>query len=169
MLPRRYIEEWREIAPWAEDAQVEQDLIIEKALLELFSDPFLRERLAFRGGTALHKLFLKPQVRYFEDIDLVQTAAEPIKDTISAIRKRLSFPGKPVIKQKTNNNTMVYRFNHPAIGIIYKVPRDFPVGLHLGEISYRFNHRDQNLYPLIFRMLHKTEMNIFDQYLVQFP
>jgi len=122
MLPRRYIEEWREIAPWAEDAQVEQDLIIEKALLELFSDPFLRERLAFRGGTALHKLFLKPQVRYSEDIDLVQTAAEPIKDTISAIRKRLSFLGKPAVKQKTNNNTMVYRFNHPAIGIIYKVP-----------------------------------------------
>lgn len=124
MLPRRYIEEWREIAPWAEDAQVEQDLIIEKALLELFSDPFLRERLAFRGGTALHKLFLKPQVRYFEDIDLVQTAAEPIKDTISAIRKRLSFPGKPVIKQKTNNNTMVYRFESeipPVINLRLKI------------------------------------------------
>jgi len=30
MLPRRYIEEWKEYAPWPEDAQVEQDLIIEK-------------------------------------------------------------------------------------------------------------------------------------------
>ena len=72
MLPRRFIEEWKEFAPWSEDAQVEQDLVIEKALLELFSDPFLQERLAFRGGTALHKIFLKPQVRYSEDIDLVQ-------------------------------------------------------------------------------------------------
>jgi hypothetical protein len=43
MLPRRYIEEWKEFAPWPEDAQVEQDLIIEKAMLELFSDPFLQE------------------------------------------------------------------------------------------------------------------------------
>jgi|GEM_PF-3147882 len=81
MLPRRYIEEWKEFAPWPEDAQVEQDLVIEKALLELYSDPFIQERLAFRGGTALHKIFLKPQVRYSEDIDLVQIKGEPIKDT----------------------------------------------------------------------------------------
>lgn len=75
MLPRRYIEEWKEFAPWPEDGQVEQDLIIENALLQLFSDEFLQKRLAFRGGTALHKLFLKPQVRYSEDIDLVQINA----------------------------------------------------------------------------------------------
>ncbi len=95
MLPRRYIEEWKEFAPWPEDAQVEQDLVIEKALLELYSDPFLQDRLAFRGGTALHKIFLKPQVRYSEDIDLVQIKGEPIKDTITAVRKQLAFWGKP--------------------------------------------------------------------------
>lgn len=110
MLPRRYIEEWKEFAPWPEDAQVEQDLVIEKALFQIFSDPFLQERLAFRGGTALHKLFLKPPVRYSEDIDLVQIKAEPIKDTLSVIRKQLDFLGKPVVKQKANNNTLVYRF-----------------------------------------------------------
>jgi len=124
MLPRRYIEEWKEFAPWPEDGQVEQDLIIEKALLQLFSDQFLQERLAFRGGTALHKLFLKPQVRYSEDIDLVQINAEPIKDTISAIRKQLSFLGKPVVKQKANNNTLVYRFESeipPVINLRLKI------------------------------------------------
>lgn len=124
MLPRRYIEEWKEFAPWPEDAQVEQDLIIEKAMLELFSDPFLQERLAFRGGTALHKIFLKPQVRYSEDIDLVQIKAEPIKDTISAIRKQLEFLGKPVVKQKANNNTIVYRFESeipPVINLRLKI------------------------------------------------
>ena len=124
MLPRRYIEEWKEYAPWPEDAQVEQDLVIEKALLELFANPFLQERLAFRGGTALHKLFLKPQVRYSEDIDLVQIRAEPIKETLSAIRKQLSFLGKTVVKQKTNNNTMVYRFESeipPVINLRLKI------------------------------------------------
>jgi predicted nucleotidyltransferase component of viral defense system len=110
MLPRRAILEWKRQAPWPEDAQVEQDLVIERALLELFSDPFLRERLAFRGGTALHKLYLKPPARYSEDIDLVQTRPEPIKDTISAIRERLDFLGRPSVKQKANNNTLVYRF-----------------------------------------------------------
>lgn len=124
MLPRRYIEEWKEFAPWIEDGQVEQDLIIEKALLMLFSDHFIQERLAFRGGTALHKLFLKPQVRYSEDIDLVQITAEPIKDTISAIRNQLRFLGKPIVKQKANNNTLVYRFESeipPVINLRLKI------------------------------------------------
>lgn len=124
MLPRRYIEEWKEFAPWPEDAQVEQDLVIEKAILELFSDPFLQDRLAFRGGTALHKIFLKPQVRYSEDIDLVQIKAEPIKDTLTAIRKQLQFLGKPSIKQKANNNTLVYRFESeipPVINLRLKI------------------------------------------------
>jgi len=124
MLPRRYIEEWKEFAPWPEDGQVEQDLIIEKALLQLFSDPFLHKRLAFRGGTALHKLFLKPQARYSEDIDLVQINAEPIKETLSAIRKQLGFLGKPAVKQKANNNSMVYRFESeipPVINLRLKI------------------------------------------------
>jgi len=124
MLPRRYIEEWKEYAPWPEDAQVEQDLVIEKALLELFSNSFLRDRLAFRGGTALHKIFLKPQVRYSEDIDLVQIRSEPIKDTISAIRSQLEFMGKPSVKQKANNNSLIYRFESeipPVINLRLKI------------------------------------------------
>ena len=124
MLPRRYIEEWKEFTPWPEDAQVEQDLVIEKALLQLFSDPFLQERLAFRGGTALHKIFLKPQVRYSEDIDLVQIKGEPIKDTLTALRKQLDFLGKPAVKQKENNNTLVYRFESeipPVINLRLKI------------------------------------------------
>jgi len=124
MIPRRYIEEWKEFAPWTEDAQVEQDLIIEKALVQLFSDPFLQERLAFRGGTALHKIFLKPIVRYSEDIDLVQIKQEPIKDTLIAVRKQLNFLGRPSVKQKANNNTLVYRFESeipPVINLRLKV------------------------------------------------
>jgi len=124
MLPRRYIEEWKEFAPWPEDAQVEQDLVIEEALLELFADPFLQERLALRGESASHKVCLKPQVRYSEDIDLVQIKAEPIKDTLSAIRKQLDFLGKPVVKQKVNNNTLVYRFESeipPVINLRLKI------------------------------------------------
>ncbi|MCF8302123.1 MAG: nucleotidyl transferase AbiEii/AbiGii toxin family protein [Bacteroidales bacterium] len=118
MVPKRYIEEWKAFAPWPEDAQVEQDLIIEKTLLELYSNPFLQERLAFRGGTALHKLFLKPQVRYSEDIDLVQIKPEPIKDTLSELRKQLKFMSKPSVKQKANNNTLVYRFESEIPPII---------------------------------------------------
>ena len=45
---------------------VEQDLVICRALVSIFSDEFLRANLAFRGGTALHKLYLSPQPRYSE-------------------------------------------------------------------------------------------------------
>jgi predicted nucleotidyltransferase component of viral defense system len=109
MIPSAYITEWRNKAPWPENYQVEQDLIIERALVEIFSDAFLRERLAFRGGTALHKLYLSPQVRYSEDIDLVQQNPEPFGPVIDRLRERLAWLGKPVIKQKQHNNTMVFR------------------------------------------------------------
>ncbi len=71
MIPLAYIREWRQRVPWTQDAQVEQDLIISRALVEIFSHPDLAENLAFRGGTALFKLYLS-RARYSEDIDLVQ-------------------------------------------------------------------------------------------------
>jgi hypothetical protein len=55
MIPESAIIEWRDTVPWAEDAQVEQDLIICRALTAIYQDEFLSKRLAFRGGTALHK------------------------------------------------------------------------------------------------------------------
>jgi predicted nucleotidyltransferase component of viral defense system len=108
MIPQAYITDWRNKSPWQEDFQVEQDMIIERALIEMFNDPHLKERLAFRGGTALHKLFLAPAARYSEDIDLVQIKAEPFGPVIDKLRERLSFLGSPAIKQKQHNNTMVF-------------------------------------------------------------
>lgn len=95
MLPRADIIAWRSEAPWASDDDVEQDLIITRALLDLCSDEFLSERLAFRGGTALHRLYLAPAARYSEDIDLVQRIPEGIGPTFDRIRERLKWLGKP--------------------------------------------------------------------------
>ena len=86
MIPRTYITEWKENAQWPDNAQVEQDLIIERALIAIYQDEFLADQLAFRGGTALHKLWLQPQVRYSEDIDLVQVSPAPIGDVLSRFR-----------------------------------------------------------------------------------
>ena len=33
MIPRDYITEWRARAPWIQDAQVEQDLVVARALV----------------------------------------------------------------------------------------------------------------------------------------
>ena len=67
---------WRATAPWPDEAQVEQDLVLSRAVVELFGEPKLSGKIALRGGTALNKLYIRPQCRYSEDIDLVQTQGE---------------------------------------------------------------------------------------------
>lgn len=124
MIPQAYINEWQQIVPWKVKEQVEQDLIISRALVAIYSSDFLRERLAFRGGTALHKLFLQPQARYSEDIDLVQIRAESVGNTIDVLREVLDFLGKPILKQKANNTTLIFKFeteNEPKIILKLKV------------------------------------------------
>lgn len=125
MIPRRFIEEWKQFSPWPENSQLEQDLIIERSLIELFSDELIRKSLAFRGGTALHKLYLKPQSRYSEDIDLVQIENGPISPVLKRIREKLSFLGtKRTVKQHIHNNTILYRFEteiQPVIKMRLKI------------------------------------------------
>lgn len=112
MIAREHINEWREHAPWISDAQVEQDLVISRALVEIFGDPVLARRLAFRGGTALFKLHLRPPARYSEDIDLVQISAEPIGETFDAVRAVLDpWLGPPRRDIKEGRVNLVYRFN----------------------------------------------------------
>ena len=38
MIPQPYLEEWRIQANWRTNEQVEQDLIISRAIVEIFSD-----------------------------------------------------------------------------------------------------------------------------------
>jgi len=118
MVPEYAIKEWNKTIPWHRNEQIEQDLIICRALVELFNDEYLAKHLAFRGGTALHKLYLQPQPRYSEDIDLVQINAEPIKETMDRIREVLSFLGEPKTKQNAHNNSLVFRCNSEIPPII---------------------------------------------------
>lgn len=111
MIPRDYITEWRSEAPWVEDYQVEQDLVVSRALIEIFSHPLLGRALASRGGTALYKLFIRPPARYSEDIDLVQidmAAAGPIMDALHEVLD--PWLGRPRYKQTEGRVTFDYRF-----------------------------------------------------------
>ena len=111
MIPKPNIAKWQIHAPWKEFAQVEQDLIISRLLVEIFSDDFLREHLAFRGGTALHKLYLKPAPRYSEDIDLVQIKAGPIKPIMQQLEKVIDFFEEDRKTEVRGHGTKVlYRF-----------------------------------------------------------
>lgn len=144
MIPELAITQWRSVAPWTEATQVEQDLIICRALVAIFNDDFLKERLAFRGGTALHKLFLSPQPRYSEDIDLVQIKSEPIKQTMDKLREVLSFLGEPKFKQKRNNNTLIFRLES-------SIPPILPIKLKV-EINCREHFNILGLQEVDFSM-----------------
>lgn len=110
MIPKADIVAWRRFAPWINDAQVEQDLIISRALVAIFQSPLLAERLAFRGGTALHKLYFDIPRRYSEDIDLVQIVPAPIGQVIDALQSLLnSFLGLPRRKQTDQSAILTYR------------------------------------------------------------
>ncbi len=124
MIPQAYITEWSQQVPWQSNEQVEQDLVICRALVEIFSDQWLADSLAFRGGTALHKLYLRPQPRYSEDIDLVQVRAEPIPDTVQRLQTALAFLGDSAVKPRRDGIQIFCRFDSefpPSIRLRLKV------------------------------------------------
>ncbi len=112
MIARDYITEWRAHAPWVADAQVEQDMVISRALVAIYADPELARRLAFRGGTALFKLHLTPAARYSEDIDLVQITPGPIGEVLGALRAVLDpWLGPPRFTHADHCVKLTYRFD----------------------------------------------------------
>ena len=128
MIPRDYVTQWRERAPWSEDFQVEQDLVISRALVGIFSEPVLSGALAFRGGTALYKLYLTPPARYSEDIDLVRMEPGPAGPMMDGLRSALDpWLGEARWKQSRSRVTLVYRFlseDVPAMRLRLKVEID---------------------------------------------
>lgn len=110
MIPIAHIQQWTAHAPWPDLRQVEQDLIISRALCDLFGSKQLRGKIAFRGGTAINKLLFGMPLRYSEDIDLVQTQEEPIGAIIDGIRDALSWLGKCNRTQAKHSMHLTFKF-----------------------------------------------------------
>jgi predicted nucleotidyltransferase component of viral defense system len=110
LIPAAFLQQWSTTAPWGELRQIEQDLIISRALCDLFNAEALKGGIAFRGGTAIHKLLFARPLRYSEDIDLVQTRPEPIGTTVDAIRAALSWLGACRREQARHSMHLVFRF-----------------------------------------------------------
>lgn len=58
MIPYDTITAWGVSHPWPSREQVEQDMLLSKAIVDIFTNEMLAEELIFRGGTALHKMIL---------------------------------------------------------------------------------------------------------------
>lgn len=111
MIPEYYVEGWKTQSNWQSMLQVEQDLIISRALIDLYQNETIKKALVFRGGTALNKLFLTPPARYSEDLDFVQKNPEPIGQTIDAIRAILSpWLGEPKRKITERSAKLIFKY-----------------------------------------------------------
>lgn len=121
MIPEDHIAEWRSQCGWIHDDQVEQDLVLSRALVSIFQDEELGRSLALRGGTALHKLHLTPARRYSEDIDLVQLRPAPFGPIMDRLRACLDpWLGKP----KRDPGKLIYRFRsqiEPVVPLRLKI------------------------------------------------
>ncbi len=140
MIPSDFIVEWRAHTRWATDEQVEQDLILCRALIEIFEDADLAREVALRGGTALHKLYFSPARRYSEDIDLVQLREAPIGPTIDRIRAKLdSWLGTPR-RESGEGVRLIYRFESekpPVVRLRLKVEMNTREHLAVGGTTSR--------------------------------
>lgn len=87
MIPAAFIAAWRREAPWPDDTQIEQDLILSRLMVEIAKHKVLGPELAFRGGTCLHKLHFPEPARYSEDLDYVRSTRSGIKPILAALKE----------------------------------------------------------------------------------
>ena len=146
MIPRPHIAAWQEHAPWKSFAQIEQDLIISRMLVAIFSDDFLYENLAFRGGTALHKLYLNPAPRYSEDIDLVQIKEGPIKPIMERLGEVIDFFEEPrKTEVRGHGAKALYRFNSEYENIRMRVKIEINCREHFNVLDWiEFPYKIEN-------------------------
>ncbi len=129
MIPENFIEQWKSSVKWPTLPQIEQDLVISRALVDLYNEPYIKDALVFRGGTALNKLFLRPPARYSEDIDFVQKRSEPIGKTIDLIRILLKpWLGDPQWKITERSAKLIYKYES-----INKAPTKLKIEINTTE------------------------------------
>lgn len=139
MIPLDYITQWRSRAPWQQISQVEQDLIICRALVDIYSHPVAAANLVFRGGTALFKLHLPP-ARYSEDIDLVQKEPGPIGPIMDAVQEKLNpWLGEPKRKQSEGRVALIWRVESEE-GLPLRLKVEINSREHFTVLGYQQSH-----------------------------
>ena len=124
-LTRRDVLAHQAVVPWPNQRQVEQDLLLCRAMAALFNDKFLLSQIAMRGGTLLHKVLLAPASRYSEDIDLVVFGDRPEGHIEAAIRRVLRDQlGEPTDTIWDDLKLAIRNFAKPSrvLRLTYEVP-----------------------------------------------
>jgi predicted nucleotidyltransferase component of viral defense system len=120
MISANQIMEWSFTHPWIESEQIEQDLLLSRAICAIAADDYLASELTFRGGTALHKLFFRKPLRYSEDLDYVRTSAGGVGQvmrTLTDLGKDLGF----TVRSKMSEHPKVFWRTTSQIGNPLKI------------------------------------------------
>ena len=118
MIERGSLVLWKRETPWRDDVQIEQDLVLSRALVELYRNDVVAETCTLRGGTALNKLVFRPAARYSEDIDLVQEIPGPIGPLLDAVRDCITpWLGRPKVERLTRGTTLMWRFETNTVPV----------------------------------------------------
>ena len=150
-LTRRDVIAHQALVPWPNQRQVEQDLLLCRAMDALFNDEFLQSQIAMRGGTLLHKIYLAPASRYSEDIGLVVFGDRPEDHIKKAIRRALTESlGRPTNSAWENVKLAVRNAVRPSrvLRLTYHVPsQSDPAGKPLeivveANVTERTPHRE---------------------------
>lgn len=155
-LVQRDILAHQQQVPWPNLRQVEQDLLLCRAMTALFDDAFLKTQIAMRGGTLLHKVHLAPASRYSEDIDLVVIGDRPDEHVRKAInRVLLGVLGRPTSSAWQAVKLAVRNAVKPSkvLRVIYRVPsvadpRGTPLEIVIeANVTERKSYRPISLLP----------------------
>ena len=164
-LTQRDILAHQQQVPWPNLRQIEQDLLLCRAMTALFDDGFLKTQVAMRGGTLLHKVHLAPASRYSEDIDLVVIGDRPDEHVRKAInRVLLGVLGRPTSSAWQAVKLAVRNAVKPSkvLRVIYRVPsvadpRGTPLEIVIeANVTERKSYRPISLLP--FSYLFRDEM-----------
>lgn len=150
-MQQAHLTAWQEHAPWPKRSQIEQDLRLSRGVVALFEDDVLREHVAMRGGTVLHKAHLAPAARYSEDIDLVLTKPMDTdvleRHLVRALTPVLGAPAPSVFTDawlalrnvRKPSKILSVKFKYIPVGLAR--PESIKVDINLNE--------HKSLYPLV--------------------
>ncbi|MDE0854879.1 MAG: nucleotidyl transferase AbiEii/AbiGii toxin family protein [Nevskia sp.] len=151
MMQQAHLTFWQGHAPWPKRSQIEQDLRLSRGVAAIFADSVLREHLAMRGGTVLHKAHLAPAARYSEDIDLVLVKTMDTQTLEQHLRRALT----PVLGTPSDSifaDAWLAIRNVARPSRILRISFKFvPLGLRREEtIKVEVNlNESRSLYPLV--------------------
>lgn len=150
-MQQSHLTAWQEHAPWPKRSQIEQDLRLSRGVAALFEDEVLREHVAMRGGTVLHKAHLAPAARYSEDIDLVLTKSMDTdvleRHLVRALTPALGTPAPSIFTdawlalRNVGKPSKILSVKFKFIPVGLRKPATIKVDINLNE--------HQSLYPLV--------------------